>query len=87
MHTTLQMGSSCVCEPLIAKSPLSACFEKSRGVWHLHPTTLNEAVDAGGKRDLISPVYLQMRLAWAIAIRSLQSLVLNDCIHGIVTHR
>ena len=30
-----------------------------RGVWHLHPTTLNEAVDASGKRDLISPVYLQ----------------------------
>ena len=30
-----------------------------RGVWHLHPTTLNEAVDASGKRDLISLVYLQ----------------------------
>ena len=30
----------------------------SRGVWHLHPTTLNEAVDASGKQDLISLVYL-----------------------------
>ena len=28
----------------------------SRGVWHLHPTTLNEAVDASGKQDLISRI-------------------------------
>ena len=29
-----------------------------RGVWHLHPTTLNEAVDVSGKQDLVSLVYL-----------------------------
>ena len=33
-----------------------------RGVWHLHPTTLNEAVDASGKQDLISLVYLQNKM-------------------------
>ena len=39
-----------------------------RGVWHLHPTTLNEAVDASGKRDLISLVYLQTTWsAWALS--------------------
>ena len=36
-----------------------------RGVWHLHRTTLNEAVDASGKRDLISPVYLQIS-SWVL---------------------
>ena len=46
----------------------------------MHPTTLNEAVDASGKQDLISPVYLQMRLAWAIVFRSLRSLDLSACI-------
>ena len=40
-----------------------------RGVWHLHPTTLNEAVDASGKRDLISPVYLQTS-SWVAIMRS-----------------
>ena len=37
-------------------SPTDLVF--CRGVWHLHPTTLNEAVDASGKQDLISLVYL-----------------------------
>ena len=32
-----------------------------KGVWHLRPTTFNEAVDASGKQDLISLVYLQIK--------------------------
>ena len=59
----------CVCTPLVHEvrdsqsvptvglpSPTDLVF--CRGVWHLHPTTLNEAVDASGKQDLISLVYL-----------------------------
>ena len=57
----------CVCEAVFAKGPFQQVSNKltsgsSRGVWHLHPTTLNEAVDASGKRDLISLVYLQSNM-------------------------
>ena len=36
----------------------TSCFALCRRVWHLHPTTLNEAADVSGKPDLISFVYL-----------------------------
>ena len=57
--------------PSVPKS-LTICYLQllggsCRGVWHLHPTTLNEAVDASGKRDLISLVHLQTKwLAWVL---------------------
>ena len=35
-------------------------FQDSRGVWHLHPTTRNEAVDESGKGNLASFLYLQI---------------------------
>ena len=39
-------------------------FFRARGVWHLHPTTLNEAVDPSGRQDLIRLVYLQGSPLW-----------------------
>ena len=48
---------------LFAKVSFLLMYSRTcRGVWHLHPTTLNEAVDASGKRDLISLVYLQNKM-------------------------
>ena len=53
----------CVCvEHLFAKVTCTCA-----GECHLHPTTLNEAVDASGKQDLISLVYLQTKWsAWVL---------------------
>ena len=48
----------CVCVGHSCSEGSSFRHLRCRGVWHLHPTTLNEAVDASGKQDLISLVYL-----------------------------
>ena len=42
---------------LTSMTSLCSCLNLRRAVWHLRPTTLNEAVDASGKRDLINPAY------------------------------
>ena len=47
----------CVCG--VAENPATKTFFCcSRGVWHSHPTTRNEAVGESGKQGLISLVYL-----------------------------
>ena len=47
----------------VCKRPFINCiaiFQDSRGVWHFHPTTRNEAVDESGKGNLASFLYLQI---------------------------
>ena len=60
------VGVWCVCVnfPSTWEQRVMLQFGYSRGVWHLHPTTLNEAVDASGRQDLIRPVYLHGSPLW-----------------------
>ena len=48
-------------------------FFGARGVWHLHPTTLNEAVDPSGRQDLIPSCVLCEAAPCGVKIREGQA--------------